>query len=603
MEQTLHDRIRDLDERESEVEQKLASLEADWELRATKLDQRASSLEQLERRLEQKESQVAAYVGQVQSKLDKADGEWWQKQLNGQGTDAAGMRKRVERCGMETAIRAEALSKQFRKGPRAVDAIDLDVAPGEIYGFLGPNGAGKSTTVHMLTTLPAAELRHGDGRRLRRGAAGPAGAADDRGRAPGGRARPVPHRTRPPAPPGLAPRDGARGADSARRRAARAGRPHPRRRAPRPHVLRRDEAAARPRARARPPAHRSCSSTSPTTGLDPQSRSALWTEVARLAREDGVTVFLTTQYLEEADVLADRVGIIHRGRIVAEGTPAALKAQIGRPTVEAAPADPEQLEEAADTLRRFGDPTAAQPGTAAVLLADGYDLADVVRALDAAEIERGAAPPPRAARSTTSSWRRPAGRSRARAREKIRRPSRWRDRRSPSLAPRRPCFRVPFLSKTWEPPVRLPLGATRLPYGLWLSRRASLADPYAPPAGKPVLRVRLPAHVPGGDLERPLPADRLPGFPGATYFDFALAIPFVHGALFAASTASTELARDIETGFLNRLALTTGERGAARARPPRRGDPRRRRPGLPLPRRRSRGRRRLPRRPGRRRSS
>ena len=125
----------------------------------------------------------------------------------------------------------------------------------------------------------------------------------------------------------------------------------------------------------------------PTTGLDPQSRSALWTEVARLAREEGVTVFLTTQYLEEADVLADRVGIIHRGRIVAEGTPTALKAEIGRPTVEVTPADPQQLGDGAETLLRFGDATAAQPGTAAVLLADGYDLADVVRALDAAGIE------------------------------------------------------------------------------------------------------------------------------------------------------------------------------------------------------------------------
>src|ERR687894_1461276 len=76
----------------------------------------------------------------------------------------------------------------------------------------------------------------------------------------------------------------------------------------------------------------------PTTGLDPQSRSALWSEVSRLAREDGVTVFLTTQYLEEADVLAGRVGIIADGRIVAEGTPTELKAQIGAPTVEVVPA-------------------------------------------------------------------------------------------------------------------------------------------------------------------------------------------------------------------------------------------------------------------------
>src|SRR5205085_8528356 len=78
----------------------------------------------------------------------------------------------------------------------------------------------------------------------------------------------------------------------------------------------------------------------PTTGLDIQSRTALWGEVGRLAREEGVTVFLTTQYLEEADVLADRVGIIDHGRIVAEGTPAELKAQVGRPSVEAVPADP-----------------------------------------------------------------------------------------------------------------------------------------------------------------------------------------------------------------------------------------------------------------------
>src|SRR5205085_11564653 len=69
----------------------------------------------------------------------------------------------------------------------------------------------------------------------------------------------------------------------------------------------------------------------PTTGLDPQSRTALWAEVSRLARDEGITVFLTTQYLEEADVLADRVGIIDLGTIVAEGTPAQLKAEIGSP--------------------------------------------------------------------------------------------------------------------------------------------------------------------------------------------------------------------------------------------------------------------------------
>src|SRR5205807_9557411 len=73
----------------------------------------------------------------------------------------------------------------------------------------------------------------------------------------------------------------------------------------------------------------------PTTGLDVQSRTAMWDEVAGLAREDGVTVFLTTQYLEEADALADRVGIIDRGRIVAEGTPEDLKRTVGTDVIVA----------------------------------------------------------------------------------------------------------------------------------------------------------------------------------------------------------------------------------------------------------------------------
>jgi ABC-2 type transport system ATP-binding protein len=122
----------------------------------------------------------------------------------------------------------------------------------------------------------------------------------------------------------------------------------------------------------------------PTTGLDPQSRTALWQEVARLAKEDGVTVFLTTQYLEEADVLADRVGIIDHGRIVAEGTPLQLKAEIASSTVEAVPANPDERGSVAAVLERFGEATTAgTPGSVAVQLAtaDG-DLAEIVRALD-----------------------------------------------------------------------------------------------------------------------------------------------------------------------------------------------------------------------------
>jgi ABC-2 type transport system ATP-binding protein len=120
----------------------------------------------------------------------------------------------------------------------------------------------------------------------------------------------------------------------------------------------------------------------PTTGLDPQSRTALWEEVARLRKEEGVTVFLTTQYLEEADVLADRVGIIDHGRIVAEGTPAALKAEIGRPSVHAIPRRDEDREQIAGFLARFGDPLATTRDVA-VRLRDGLGLTDIVRAVDA----------------------------------------------------------------------------------------------------------------------------------------------------------------------------------------------------------------------------
>ena len=123
----------------------------------------------------------------------------------------------------------------------------------------------------------------------------------------------------------------------------------------------------------------------PTTGLDPQSRTALWDEVARLAREDGVTVFLTTQYLEEADVLADRVGIIDHGRIVAEGTPTALKAEIGRASVHAIAAQQQDEPRIAELLDRYGEPLG--DGDLAVRLDPGIGLADVVRGLDAEGIE------------------------------------------------------------------------------------------------------------------------------------------------------------------------------------------------------------------------
>jgi ABC-2 type transport system ATP-binding protein len=121
----------------------------------------------------------------------------------------------------------------------------------------------------------------------------------------------------------------------------------------------------------------------PTTGLDIQSRTALWDEVAHLSRDDGVTVFLTTQYLEEADQLADHLGIIDHGKIVAEGTPQDLKAEVGRPTVAAVPHDASDRERLAGVLARFGELVPGTPSGAAARLSDGpEELADIVRALD-----------------------------------------------------------------------------------------------------------------------------------------------------------------------------------------------------------------------------
>src|SRR5919197_1636890 len=220
----------------------------------------------------------------------------------------------------DNSIEAHGLVREFKKGPRAVDGINLRVEPSEIYGFLGPNGAGKSTTVHMLTTLlpPTSGtarvagydvVKEGPQVRKSIGAALQEAALDPflTGRE---------HLRLQMAMHGIGGEERKRRSDELLERvglteaADRKGKGYSggmKRRLDlalalvhRPRVLFLDE---------------------PTTGLDVQSRTALWEEVGRLAKEDGVTVFLTTQYLEEADVLADRVGIIDRGRIVAEGTP------------------------------------------------------------------------------------------------------------------------------------------------------------------------------------------------------------------------------------------------------------------------------------------
>src|ERR687884_184862 len=244
-------------------------------------------------------------------------------------------------------IQAAALVREFKKGPRAVDGIDLHVDPGEIYGFLGPNGAGKSTTVLILTTLlpPTAGsarvaghdiVREGPAVRAAIGAALQEAALD----------------------PLLT------GRDHMRLQTTLQGLPKARRRARGDELLERvglSDAADRKvggysggmkrrldLALALVHQPRILFLDEPTTGLDPSSRADMWKEVAHLARDEGVTVFLTTQYLEEADVLADRIAIIDHGRIVAGGTPDELKAEIGRPTLEIEPAEAQDRDAVAD---------------------------------------------------------------------------------------------------------------------------------------------------------------------------------------------------------------------------------------------------------------
>jgi ABC-2 type transport system ATP-binding protein len=226
-----------------------------------------------------------------------------------------------------SAIRCQSVVREFA-GVAAVNGVDLDVEAGEIYGFLGPNGAGKSTTVRMLCTLLAPtsgtasvagfDVMEQPGEvRLRIGAALQEAALDPRqtgaellllqGRLYGLTRADARRRVDElgqliDLSEALDRRIGTYSGGMKRRLDLAAALIH------NPDILFLDE---------------------PTTGLDPVSRAVVWEEVRRLNSDLGMTVFLTTQYLEEADALAGRVGIIDHGRIVAEGTPADLKRAIG----------------------------------------------------------------------------------------------------------------------------------------------------------------------------------------------------------------------------------------------------------------------------------
>ncbi len=282
------------------------------------------------------------------------------------------------------AIEVENLQRTFSGGIVAVDGVDLEVAEGEIYGFLGPNGAGKTTTVRMLTTLLAPT---------------------------GGRATVAGHDVSSDAAKvreliGVALQEAAldplmTGRELLHLQSTLHGIPRQKGRELATELLERvglTQAADRQvgtysggmkrrvdLASALVHEPRVLFLDEPTTGLDPVSRGAIWEEVSKLNAE-GTTVFLTTQYLEEADKLADRVGIIDAGKLVAEGTPDSLKAEVGKPHLELTLAGG-VVDEAETVLAEFGKPLPATDGKLLVELAGGAtQVAPVVIALDQAGV-------------------------------------------------------------------------------------------------------------------------------------------------------------------------------------------------------------------------
>ncbi|MFD5818521.1 ATP-binding cassette domain-containing protein [Streptomyces sp. NPDC127038] len=225
------------------------------------------------------------------------------------------------------AVEARQLIKTYSGDVTALSGMDLTVEPGTVFGLLGPNGAGKSTTVKILTTLARPDsgtatvaghdvLRHPDRVRRAIGVVAQNSGADPgatgrenlrlQGRLYGLRGTDLDRRV-----DGLlerfalteAARRPVKGYSGGMRRRldVALGLVH------RPEVLFLDE---------------------PTTGLDPEARTAMWDEIARLAGDEGLTILLTTHYLEEADRLAERIAIVDRGRVVVEGTPDDLKGEL-----------------------------------------------------------------------------------------------------------------------------------------------------------------------------------------------------------------------------------------------------------------------------------
>jgi len=282
------------------------------------------------------------------------------------------------------AIVAEQLERAFDEVP-AVQGIDIAVEEGKIFGFLGPNGAGKTTTVRMLTTLllptggsasvaghdvvrEARAVRSTIGVALQEAALDPLMTGRELIRLQA-------------TLQGIPTAEGKRRADDLLERVDLVAAADRRVGTYSGGMQRRLDLAA---ALVHEP--RVLFLDEPTTGLDPVSRKTIWEEV-RTLNDEGTTVFLTTQYLEEADQLADNVGIIDSGRIVAEGTPERLKAEFGNPHIQLLLADG-SVARAEQVCARIGKLLPPKDGrTVLVEVESGAaDIPRVVRALDEAGI-------------------------------------------------------------------------------------------------------------------------------------------------------------------------------------------------------------------------
>jgi len=304
------------------------------------------------------------------------------------GWSSTATAERVREPGASpNAIEAEGLRKEFPGDVIAVDGIDLQVREGEVFAFLGPNGAGKTTTVRMLTTLlrPTSgraivagfdlysrqtEIRHSIGVALQEAGLDAMSTGRELLEL-------------------QAKLFGISGTDARRRgnellelvglvdAADRSIKTYS------GGMKRRLDLAS-----ALVHSPRLIFLDEPTEGLDPASRQALWQEVNRLNRDYGVTVFLTTHYLEEADRLAHRLAIIDHGRIVAEGTPASLKASIGGDVVTVT-LDRQRLDDAAAVLSQLDGvrEVKAESSSLTLFVNEGAAVvANAIRGLDGADI-------------------------------------------------------------------------------------------------------------------------------------------------------------------------------------------------------------------------